>query len=261
MTLAKKEATKTLEKETETELERLAILQRLDRHLREKAEVVATLEREVSSMEIELNAEREAVRALRSGRSESDEKRRALEARLEEEGGKMKERRMRLNRVRNEKELSALRREIEIGKELNQQLETEVIAAMQELESLDTALGERERTLAALEEKFASEIVGHRQRILGLTGEVKSERVARDEVAESLSRELRGKYEQIFARRGGTTVVEIRNGTCMGCHMHVPPQFFNELQRTKDVRLCPNCHRILIWRPESTEASATRTTR
>jgi predicted nucleic acid-binding Zn-ribbon protein len=30
----------------------------------------------------------------------------------------------------------------------------------------------------------------------------------------------------------------------------LPPQFFNELQRSREVRLCPNCHRILYWRPE-----------
>jgi len=50
-------------------------------------------------------------------------------------------------------------------------------------------------------------------------------------------------------------VVEVRNGTCLGCHMNLPPQFFNELQRARDIRLCPNCHRILFWRPERVESS------
>ena len=167
----------------------------------------------------------------------------------------MKDRRMRLNRVRNERELLALRREIEVGKEANQLLETEVITALQALESIDATLAEREQSLQQLEEQFAGMLASHRERIATLQSEVAAERAARDEVAGALSVDLRAKYEQIFARRGGTSVVEIRNGTCMGCHTRVPPQFFNELQRNREVRMCPNCHRILIWRAEAVEAA------
>ena len=42
---------------------------------------------------------------------------------------------MRLNRVRNEKELQALRREIEIGKEANQQAEEELLRIFESLET------------------------------------------------------------------------------------------------------------------------------
>jgi predicted CXXCH cytochrome family protein len=254
-----KEGTTPLEQEEESELERLARLQELDRRLQEKTDSLAASEREVVSMDLELTSLRETVAAARSERDTRDGERRELELRLEEEESKMKDRRMRLNRVRNEKELSALRREIEVGKEANQQMETQVLALLQTVEGLDAALAEREAELAALEEKFAAELAAHRQRIAELTAQVGGERAARDRVAEGLSRELRTKYEQIFARRGGTAVVEIRNGTCLGCHMHVPPQFFNELLKARDVRLCPNCHRILIWRPEVAESAASST--
>jgi hypothetical protein len=32
--------------------------------------------------------------------------------------------------------------------------------------------------------------------------------------------------------------------------MNVPPQLYIEIQKRRDVILCPNCHRILFWRPE-----------
>ena len=257
-----KEGTRALEQqaESESEVERLASLQELDRHLRDKVETLATLEREVAAMEVELATHREGVTVARAQRDARDRERRESEARLEDEESKMKDRRMRLNRVRNEKELSALRREIEIGKEANQQLETEVFALLQAVETLDAALAEREGALAAVEEKAATLLVGHRDRIAALTGEVDGERSARDRVANSLGSELRGKYEQILARRGATAVVSVRNGTCQGCHLHIPPQFFNELQKSRSIRLCPNCHRILIWRPEP-PAEASRSAR
>jgi predicted nucleic acid-binding Zn-ribbon protein len=49
-------------------------------------------------------------------------------------------------------------------------------------------------------------------------------------------------------------VVTARGGICTGCRMHIPPQLFNELQKFRDhVRQCPNCHRILLWRPAPPE--------
>jgi hypothetical protein len=57
----------------------------------------------------------------------------------------------------------------------------------------------------------------------------------------------------IFSRRGGLAVVEIRGGTCQGCHMNIPPQLFNLIQRNEQVIPCPNCQRILHWRPERAE--------
>jgi uncharacterized protein len=254
-----KEGKNPLEDQEESELERLAALQELDRALKEKSELVATLERDVASMELELAEHREAIAVTTAERESRDHQRQELETRLEEEESKMKDRRMRLNRVRNERELMALRREIEVGKEANQQLEADILSALQTLEGLDASIAERAQALAGLEEKSIVELDDHRERIATLRSEIETERTTRDRVAAAISTELREKYEQIFARRGGRSVVEIRNGTCMGCHMHVPPQFFNELQKSRDVRLCPNCHRILIWRPETTEASASQT--
>jgi predicted nucleic acid-binding Zn-ribbon protein len=68
--------------------------------------------------------------------------------------------------------------------------------------------------------------------------------------AGALAGPLRSKYEQIFERRGGMAVVEARNGICQGCRMRVPPQLYNELQKHHEIRMCPNCHRILFWRAE-----------
>jgi hypothetical protein len=35
--------------------------------------------------------------------------------------------------------------------------------------------------------------------------------------------------------------------------MHVPPQLYNQIQRGEQVIVCPNCQRILFWRPEREE--------
>ena len=49
----------------------------------------------------------------------------------------------------------------------------------------------------------------------------------------------------VLQRRGGVAVVTVNNGTCGGCHMHVPPQDLIEIRRSASVRVCANCQRIL----------------
>jgi len=51
----------------------------------------------------------------------------------------------------------------------------------------------------------------------------------------------------IKARRNGIAIVAVSRGICSGCHMNIPPQLYNELQRSEQILCCPNCNRILYW--------------
>jgi predicted nucleic acid-binding Zn-ribbon protein len=208
-----------------TELERLALLQEVDQRLRDLQINLSALEADICERATELASRQERVKVLRETRDRLDGKRQELEKQLDEEGTAMKERRMRLNRVRTEKELQAVRREIELGKEATQRMEGETPAS--------------------------EEITEKRERQNQLQIGADEDKAARESLAAKLNAGIRSKYEMIFARRGGVAVVAVRNGTCLGCHMHVPPQLFNEIQKHREaVRQCPNCNRMLLWRPE-----------
>ncbi|MFQ5666470.1 MAG: zinc ribbon domain-containing protein [Candidatus Binatia bacterium] len=237
----------------ETSIDRLAALQEIDRQLREKTESVQASQEEVAELENQLLRQRDATRAAQAERELVNARRRELEGQLEAEETRMKDRRMRLNRVRNEKELQALRHEIEVGKEANQRAEEELLQVLESLDALNASVAEAERGLAELEAASNTQITEQRARMGKLLAEVAREREGRERMADGLDANLRREYERIFERRGGTAVVAVRDGTCQGCHVHLPPQLFNELQRTREVRLCPNCHRILFWRPEHLE--------
>ncbi len=231
-------------------LSQLAALQQVDREVREKSLLIETLRADALSLEQQLVAQREATRAVIAERDAMESRRRALEAQLEDEESKMKDRRMRLNRVRNEKELQALRREIEVGKEANLQMEEEILRLLESLEGLHSTAAAAAQMQVDLEQSTTEQLRQHHSRIDSLREELESARAQREEMAASLDASLLRKYEQIFARRAGIAVVEVRNMTCLGCHMNLPPQFYNELLRAEDVRLCPSCNRILYWRPE-----------
>jgi uncharacterized protein len=234
-----------------TELERLALLQEVDQRLRDLQINLSALEADICERATELASRQERVKVLRETRDRLDGKRQELEKQLDEEGTAMKERRMRLNRVRTEKELQAVRREIELGKEATQRMEGELLAIMEEHETTVNDLAAAETVLTEIETPASEEITEKRERQNQLQIGADEDKAARESLAAKLNAGIRSKYEMIFARRGGVAVVAVRNGTCLGCHMHVPPQLFNEIQKHREaVRQCPNCNRMLLWRPE-----------
>ena len=47
--------------------------------------------------------------------------------------------------------------------------------------------------------------------------------------------------------RLGLAVVPVVNGVCKGCHMAIPPQLYNIIQRGLSMETCPSCNRIIYW--------------
>lgn len=237
-------------------LEQLAELQELDRVLQEKEREVDALRAELSGWEARLAERRQEAESLAARTADVDRRRRELEARLAVEEDKMKERRMRLNRIRNERELRALQHEIELAKTANQQMENEVIQLMEELEQLQAALVVAREQQEALEQEFQQQASTREDAVVRLRAEMEEARQKRAELAAKIDPQLLQRYEQIRARRGGLAVAEVRAAICLGCNMNLPPQFYNELLRGDEIRLCPNCHRILIWRANDAGAGS-----
>src|SRR5262249_49390007 len=234
-----------------TEIDRLAALQEVDRRLKDRRERMEALVSEADGYELEIVRRRELVSALTAERDALEQRRATMDRQLDISGGKIRDNRMRMNRVRNTTELLALQREIDLSKEANAQIEDELLRVMEAIETLTAQLSEAQAAVHELEAQADAAVAQRRAEAESLRQEVESERGARDSLASSMNPSLRSKYEQLFERRGGSAVVAARSGICTGCRMHIPPQLYNELQKHRDVvRQCPNCRRILFWRPE-----------
>lgn len=241
-----------------TQIDVLASLQALDQQLQLKRKEAEESEQRVQALEAAVRDKGQAAKTAREDLAGLTSRQRELEQRLATAEAKAKERRMRISRIRNEKELAAARRELDALKEESTQVEEELIGVLEQVEQAAATVRDLESELAKLSEALETEGRQLRQRVQELSGEIAREEAARVDLANSVESELRQKYEMIFSRRGGVAVVEIRDGTCQGCHMNVPPQLFNEIQKNQRVILCPSCQRMLFWRPQRDEAESHR---
>jgi uncharacterized protein len=227
-------------------IERLYALQHVDTELRALRLELSALEGAASELKTEVGTKRSVAQAKRQEMAELERQSRDLEAKISDEEEKTKDRRMRMQRIRNEKELAALRREVEASKELSTQLEESLLRLLDGGDSKVAELKKLEEELTAAEQKLAEREREHAERSLALATDLERLTAERTRIAGELEESLRRRYELIFERKGGLAVVEVRKeGDCGGCRMRVAPQLITQIHRNSDIVFCPSCQRIL----------------
>jgi uncharacterized protein len=234
-----------MEVELREEIKRLTGLQAIDQELRSQERELSKITAQVDDLQARVDQETAELEQLRTQERDSALARRELERTLAEGEVQIRNKRMRLSLIKNERELQALGHEVEVLKETNQRTEAELLARMDggeqqvnRLKELSEALERDQAELKEAQKAIAGEIEELRARVAGRQQE-------REALAAQIDANLRQRYETIFERRGGFAVVPVRAGTCQGCRMRIPPQLFNLIQRYEAIHFCPNCQRIL----------------
>lgn len=243
------------------ELSQLIELQELDLEIQRVSDRLLRIPAERDQTEHEFNKEAAEFLDLKSKHQQTIETRKQLETDLATTQRNHEKFEQDKTRVTNEREYTAVLREIDSARKHIAALETEIIKLMEETERLDAELGlktpdvERMRaevdlTLAALDrerEQTTMLILTYEQR--------------RKKLGEALPRHLFSTYDRMARTRRGQALSEINNdGICAACRMKVRPKVFSDVRRGDQLITCENCGRILFYRseaPQPAEAAAT----
>jgi uncharacterized protein len=239
-----------VEDELREEIARLMSLQAIDRELRDFEQALASVAGRVEQLREEAEKHQAELGRLNTEEQQAASARRQLEKDLAEGEARIRNKRMRLNQVRNEKELQALAHEVDVQKEANQRFEAELLTFMEASDVRAASIAE----LSPLVERLLAELNAAGKEVAAQVEDLKisiaKQRLERDLMAGNLERGLLQRYEMIFSRRNGLAVAEARGGTCQGCRMRLPPQLYNQIQRHDSIHFCPNCQRILYHEGE-----------
>jgi predicted nucleic acid-binding Zn-ribbon protein len=244
-----------MEVELRDEIKRLTGLQAIDQELRFQEQELSKITARVDELQTRVEQSSAELERLKDEEREAALARRELERTLAEGEVLIRNKRMRLSLIKNDRELQALGHEVEVLKESNQRLEAELLTRMDGGDQRGARLQELSETLA----RDQAELKEAQTEIASQIEELRARTTARRQEREQLAAQIKGtlcqRYEVIFGRRGGLAVVPVKSGTCQGCRMRIPPQLFNQIQRYEAVHYCPNCQRILYYEPDKeTEA-------
>ncbi|MDO8432714.1 MAG: C4-type zinc ribbon domain-containing protein [Candidatus Binatus sp.] len=229
------------------EINRLMELQTIDRQLKELEESLSSIAGQVVLLREQLEGNQQELDRLTEQDAEIIASRKKAERELAEGEVRIRNKRMRLTLIRNEKELQALSHEIETLKDTNQRIEAELLATLEgadertaKIKELTQAIAKGRAELAKAEKEIAAEVEQ-------LKASIEKHNRSREQVAAAVEPNLLSRYKMIFNRRAGVAVALAKGGTCQGCRMRLPPQLYNEIQKHLQIHFCPNCQRVLYY--------------
>jgi uncharacterized protein len=151
-----------------------------------------------------------------------------------------------LAQAKNSKEYMAAQREIEQRREGLTTREGEIAKLVEAVDAKKKLLANKAGDVEALKDSLATDAEAAKARMAEIEGKIAELRGEREKLAGAVKPEVLKRYANIRMRRG-LAVVSVRNGTCQGCNMNIPPQLFIVIQRGQTIETCPSCHRIIYW--------------
>jgi predicted nucleic acid-binding Zn-ribbon protein len=229
------------------QLELLWELQRIDLALRDMMEDRERYPKEMKRMDEKGKIEKDRVQKERDKIESLEKERRQKEHHLIAEQDKIKRTESRMFEVKTNKEYQAVLSEIEGIKEGNSREEEEILRLMDEIDETKKNLTRWEKEAAVTLDKIEAERKVIQGKITRDDAGCKKQMERREVLAKQIEARLFKLYDTLKEKRRGLGVVIVKNETCQGCFLNIPPQMYIEVQKNNTLIQCPNCNRILYW--------------
>ncbi len=231
------------------QLKLLENLQQVDADLHEKEQALSSLPAKLQSLKTDVSRVEVMLQKEQLQLEDSQRLRAELEGGIKTNQDQLNKSKGKLTQVRTSKEYMATQREMESTRKSNQEREDELLKLMEAIQASEKSIGVHTEELDALKGHVREEEAETQEKISALQLEVDKLKSERDGMAKGIRRDVLAKYDVIRNRRGNA-VVPARRGVCTGCHMKLPPQLFNIMQRENSIEYCPSCRRIVYFESE-----------
>ncbi len=195
----------------------------------------------VGTLEALLERERDQLAEASSLRSQRQDELKASTDGLARAKAKMA-------RATNLRESDAAEREVEANRRSIKEREEEIIRITAIIEEKGSSLAEREKGFEEARSAFVEEEGAASGRLAHVAEERGKILEGRDEIVAKISKRSMKRYDRVRKTKGDGVVI-VESGTCTGCRMALPAQLYIDVQRGEEIIDCPQCRRIVLYRP------------
>jgi hypothetical protein len=232
------------------ELETLCQVQKIDTKIIENDKKRALGPQRIEELERGIGETRGKIAREKEVIEELEKERRKKEQELETEKAQVKKSEAKLAEVKTNKEYQAMLKEIEAARAANDKTEEAVLVLLERIEELKKDYQTAVKDLEKREKETAEETKELEKEIKTVNSLVSKLREERERLLGGVSGDIRVRYNILIDKRAGLAVVNVKNGTCLGCFMNIPPQLFIEVMKNNRLITCPSCNRIFCYQEE-----------
>jgi len=205
---------------------------------------------------------REASQLLKDATASLDaltKERRDRERDLEAHEAQVDKLKTRLTELKTNKEYQAHLFEIEMAGKKRGEIEEQILVLMDRVEQKQLEMKQLQARTAESERVFTQERRRLEDASVALVSELSQLEQKTAACAAAVDKKLLARYAKLKATRKDLALAPIKDGTCGGCRLQLPPQLVAEVKRSDELQTCSYCHRILYWEgelPSPTAASS-----
>lgn len=183
---------------------------------------------------------------------ELNKKYRTYESDIQLNLGKIEKSEDKLRSVKTNKEYQSSLKEIDDIKAINSRLEDDMLEILEQVDSAQQSLDASKQQYTLI----VDEIKREKESLMQAAEQGKQDLAALKSDREAVTAVIDARLLEIFTYQlrkhsDGIAIAEVKNEVCQGCNMNIPPQMYNDLQKTTSFQYCPSCERIIFWQDEN----------
>lgn len=237
---------------TQEQITSLVKLQKIEIETSSIKKQLSTVDQRIEVLDKKLLDFNQTIEEQKSLINELNEKYRTYESDLQMHLDRRKKSEAKLSSVKTNKEYQSSLKEIDDLENINSKIEDDMIEFLDRIEEAENVLKAKTTEFSELETqmKTEKEIIQKeteegRHRLGNLDAEWET-------VSGDIEAEVLATYNQIKENQAYKIgIVAVKDAVCQGCHMNIPPQMYNELQRGDSLKRCPLCERIIYWKDQN----------
>ncbi len=153
----------------------------------------------------------------------------------------------RLSHIQNQRELTALNKELDTARRQNTQRTEELLSLMTQLETATTDYDKKVAEFSSLEEQMAQAEQDILARVREGEADALGQRTRQEELRALVDKPTLSRFDRILANRNGCAVSPVKDQICTACRLAVSPQVLIRLMGMEKLEQCNNCRRFIVW--------------
>ena len=227
-------------------LETLAQLQDIDHLINSLKNTQKSLNDELGNIAQAVDVVREEVSAMENRLTQLEKEKAALEENHAAELANISRSETNMKEIKTNKEFQAVGREISAARKQVSELEDQVLQKISQIEELSGEVTARKVSLEELMKNSAQRTSEKQAEIDKVQVDIDYDITRRDVLTKEVPASLLKRYTTLRDQRRGQALAFARDGYCLGCNMHLPPQLYNNLFKYEELLACPHCQRMLV---------------
>ncbi len=203
-----------------------------------KPQEIKVLEASFEEKKEHLNSLEKSLLDLQKQRKEKE-----LELAVKEESAKKLQ--AQLYSLKTNKEYQAMLQQIQGVKADASVIEDKILELFDQADRVKTETEHEKERLEEEEKVFNAQKKNIEDRIKKIDGRLAQLEAQRKQVMPEIEPKMLAQYERILFNRDGLAIVNVKDNSCQGCNMFVPPQVINLIKMYERIITCEVCNRIL----------------